>query len=109
MAKPSSLIQYASRTERDEAASAGQVGALPACLVVLVQGENDSIVNNQQARNWLEKYVENFEVYEVSGAGHYIQDMQYPYLIHMLERVIRGSRGRLPTRIRHRTKETICK
>jgi len=55
-----------------------------------------------QTSEWLEARAPGFTAYEISGAGHYIQDLQYPYLAHLLQRILvaRAPDGDLPARIR---------
>jgi hypothetical protein len=102
MATPDSLVHYVQRTYLDETISSEAPVALPGEPIVLIQGSHDSIVDNVQTREWLEARAPGFTAYEVSGAGHYIHDLQYPYLVHLLRRtlVARLPDGDLPARIR---------
>lgn len=107
MARPESLIHYALRTHSDEAISASQGAPLPTLPITLVQGEHDAVVSNAQARHWLGRFAAQVDVYQVSGAGHYIQDLQFSYLKLILDRVIHAAPGAsspsaipLPERIR---------
>jgi pimeloyl-ACP methyl ester carboxylesterase len=102
MATPESLVHYVRRTYLDQALSAEPPAPLPGDRIVLIQGSHDSIVDNVHTREWLGDRAPGFTCYEVSGAGHYIQDLQYPYLVHLLHRVlVPGSEvGCLPTRVR---------
>ncbi len=99
MAEPVSLIYYVERTDADEVISTNFAAQVPAERITLVQGENDSVVHNLQARWWLQQRVGACPVYQVSGAGHYIQDLQYPYLIQLLDKLLLGAQGKLPCRI----------
>ena len=102
MATPESLVHYVQRTYLDEAISAEAPVALPGDRIVLIQGSHDSIVDNVQTREWLEERAPGFTCYEVSGAGHYIHDLQYQYLVHLLHRVLLtgATAGDLPARVR---------
>jgi pimeloyl-ACP methyl ester carboxylesterase len=102
MATPESLVHYVRRTYLDQALSAEPPAPLPGDRIVLIQGSHDSIVDNVHTREWLGDRAPGFTCYEVSGAGHYIQDLQYPYLVYLLHRVlVPGSEvGCLPTRVR---------
>jgi pimeloyl-ACP methyl ester carboxylesterase len=102
MAAPESLVHYVRRTYLDEAISAEPPVALPAERIVLIQGSHDSIVENAQTREWLEARAPGFTAYEVSGAGHYIHDLQYPYLAHLLHRTLVAGvpNSDVPARIR---------
>ena len=93
MATPASLVHYARRTYLDEAIS-GTVGEpLPGDRVVLIQGSHDTVVDNAETRRWLAARAPGFTCWEVSGAGHYVHDLQYPYLVHLLHRVLGGAAG----------------
>ena len=102
MATPESLVHYVRRTYLDQALSAEPPAPLPGDRIVLIHGSHDSIVDNVHTREWLGDRAPGFTCSEVSGAGHYIQDLQYPYLVHLLHRVlVPGSEvGCLPTRVR---------
>jgi pimeloyl-ACP methyl ester carboxylesterase len=102
MATPESLVHYVRRTYLDEALSAEPSAPLLGDRITLIQGSHDSIVDNVHTREWLGERAPGFKCYEVSGAGHYIQDLQYPYLVHLLhEALVRGSEADyLPTRVR---------
>lgn len=102
MATPESLLHYVRRTYLDEAISSEAPVALPGDRIVLIQGSHDSIVENVQTREWLEARAPGFAAYEVSGAGHYIQDLQYPYLAHLLQRTLVAAApdSDLPARVR---------
>jgi pimeloyl-ACP methyl ester carboxylesterase len=102
MAKPESLVHYVQRTYLDEAISAEAPLPLPGDRIVLIQGSHDAIVDNVQTRQWLEARAPGFTAYEVSGAGHYVHDLQYPYLVHLLHRTLVAGAPDidLPARIR---------
>jgi pimeloyl-ACP methyl ester carboxylesterase len=100
MATAESLVHYVRRTYLDEAISAEAPAPLPGERVVLIQGSHDSIVDNVQTREWLAERAPGFRCYEVSGAGHYVNDLQYPYLVHLLDRVLGAGAGDLPARVR---------
>jgi len=102
MATPDSLVHYVRRTFLDEAISGEAPAPLPGHRVVLIQGSHDSIVDNVQTREWLGERAPGFTCYEVSGAGHYVHDLQYPYLAHLLRRVLGtgAAADDLPARIR---------
>jgi len=102
MATPESLVHYVRRTYLDQALSAEAPAPLPGDRITLIQGSHDSIVDNVHTREWLGERAPGFTCYEVSGAGHYIQDLQYPYLVHLLDRVLvpGPEAGYLPTRVR---------
>jgi pimeloyl-ACP methyl ester carboxylesterase len=103
MATADSLVHYAARTHSDEAISAGQAGYLPACPITLVQGEQDAVVSNAQARDWLRQFAPQARVVTVSGAGHYIQDLQFAHLLFILDRVLapgqHGEASAVPARL----------
>lgn len=105
MATPESLAHYVGRTYLDEAISSEAPVALPGDRIVLIQGSHDSIVENVQTREWLEARAPGFTAYEVSGAGHYIHDLQYPYLAHLLQRILVAPApdSDLPARVRELT------
>ena len=103
MATAESLGHYVRRTYLDEAISGEPPAPLPGDRVVLIQGSHDSIVDNVQTREWLGERAPGFACYEVSGAGHYVHDLQYPYLSYLLDRVLGtgpGTADELPARIR---------
>lgn len=109
MATSQSLVHFVDRTYLDEALSSEIQAPLPGNRIALIQGSNDSIVNNLQAREWLEDHAPGFTSYEISGAGHYIHDLQYPYLIYLLNLILMNKAygADLPARIRETTKESL--
>lgn len=100
MATADSLVHYVQRTYLDEASAAKMPSGLPGERVTLIQGSDDAIVDNLQAREWLADHAEGFACYEVSGAGHYIHDLQCRYLLHLLDRVLGNAHeAPLPARV----------
>lgn len=101
MAEADSLAHYVARTRLDEALSADATGSLPGERITLICGSHDSVVANSHTVEWLTRRAPGFAHLEVSGAGHYIQDLQYGYLMHVLDRVLseRPAPRPLPARI----------
>jgi len=105
MASSDSLVHYVARTYIDEALTADMQAGLPGQRITLIQGSHDSVVSNLHTNEWLEQHAPGYAGYEVSGAGHYIQDLQYPYLVHLLRRILvdRSGDRDLPARVRKLT------
>lgn len=82
MANGQFLLNYARRTAADEAypidAALAHLAArgLP---VLLVTGDQDHVVSNDAICAVLRKFVGKAVHANVSGAGHYVHDLQYPY------------------------------
>jgi pimeloyl-ACP methyl ester carboxylesterase len=88
MAQPDFLINYAARTALDEDLTHALPRFLSGVTVHLVQGDYDAVVSNEQTRNWLKSLDVTLTCHTVSGAGHYIQDLQYPYLRFLLDQIL---------------------
>ena len=94
MSTPFFLLNYAKRTAADEAYPTKETvhslaqSDLPALLIT---GSHDSMVSNRETCAVLESAGLNGIHVEVSGAGHYIQDLQYPYLSWLLKSFIEQS------------------
>jgi pimeloyl-ACP methyl ester carboxylesterase len=78
------LLNYARRTAADEAyampsalAELGRAGT----PILLITGENDTVVSNEQTRAALTRHAGRISQVTIRGAGHYAQDLQYPYLL----------------------------
>lgn len=101
MANADSLLHYIARTRLDESVSAQVPSDLPGDRITLVCGSHDTVVDNVHTVEWLEAHAPGFTHLRMSGAGHYIQDLQYRYLLHVLDRVLlaRGGREPLPVRL----------
>jgi pimeloyl-ACP methyl ester carboxylesterase len=94
MSTPSFLLNYAKRTAADEAyAIAETVRSLAQSNMpaLLITGSHDSMVSNRETCAVLECAGLNGIHAEVSGAGHYIQDLQYPYFSWLLKSFIERS------------------
>jgi pimeloyl-ACP methyl ester carboxylesterase len=82
------LLNYAHRTAADEAYPMSKtLGALATTdiPVFLITGSHDTMVSNQATCAALCKSGVRHIHAEVSGAGHYIQDLQYPYFLWLLK------------------------
>lgn len=100
MSSVEQLCLYAARTASDEAISS-QALHLPAALEVhLICGDCDAVVSNAHTQAYLRTVVPTLQVHTVSGAGHYVHDLQYPYFRWLIDRIIGGQTGgRCPLRI----------
>jgi pimeloyl-ACP methyl ester carboxylesterase len=87
MSAPPLLINYARRTAADEAyPMANTLRRLGATgiPVLLISGSHDSMVSNQATCTALANGGVAATHATVAGAGHYIQDLQYPYFLWLL-------------------------
>lgn len=84
MSVPSFLANYGRRTAADEAypmTEALERLAQSSVPVLLATGSHDSMVNNQATLTALRSCGVPVIHAEISGAGHYVQDLQYPYFL----------------------------
>ncbi|MBZ5521884.1 MAG: alpha/beta hydrolase [Acidobacteriia bacterium] len=87
MSTPPLLINYARRTAADEAYPMADTlrrlgtAGIP---VLLISGSHDSMVSNQATCTALANGGVAVTHAQVAGAGHYIQDLQYPYFLWLL-------------------------
>lgn len=94
MSTPPFLLNYAKRTAADEAYPIGEsVRSLAKSNIpaLLITGSHDSMVSNRETCALLESAGLNGIHAEISGAGHYIQDLQYPYFSWLLKSFIEQS------------------
>ncbi len=74
-----SLVNYATRIQNDKTyQEVGKLSRLGARLL-LITGDSDKVVNNDLTRSALRRYGGAVTAARVSGAGHYIHDLQYRY------------------------------
>lgn len=95
MSAPPFLVNYARRTAADEAypmADALHKLAATSIPVLLITGSHDSMVSNQSTCAALRNGGVPMVHAEVSGAGHYIQDLQYPYFLWLLQNFTSGEK-----------------
>jgi pimeloyl-ACP methyl ester carboxylesterase len=88
MSTPPFLLNYARRTAADEAyPMSTTLGSLATTgiPVFLITGSHDTMVSNQATCAALCNAGVRVIRAEVSGAGHYIQDLQYPYFLWLLK------------------------
>jgi pimeloyl-ACP methyl ester carboxylesterase len=76
-----SLLHYARRCLSDLAHDQERTLGLIRQPVMLITGEADDIVNNSLTLATLRRTLNEFVHVSLSGAGHYIHDLQYPYLL----------------------------
>lgn len=85
-----SLVNYANRGESDARFPLDRaLGEVVAPLLVITGGDDD-VVSNDLTANVLADLAHPAMQLQVSAAGHYINDLQYCYLIAMLEAWSRG-------------------
>ncbi|EPP1032846.1 alpha/beta fold hydrolase [Cronobacter turicensis] len=96
-----SLLNYARRTAKDEAFARGRDYRHLPMPVYLIQGVDDPVVSNSQARRWLSEQLTAFETFQITGAGHVPQDLQFPWLMALLNHARQGQRSSLPRRVIH--------
>ncbi|HEX7288651.1 MAG TPA: alpha/beta hydrolase [Candidatus Angelobacter sp.] len=92
MSTPPFLLNYAHRTAADEAYSMSttlRALAASGIPVLLITGSHDTMVSNQATCAALCNAGVRPIHAEVSGAGHYIQDLQYPYFLWLLKGFLR--------------------
>ncbi|MBP2314303.1 alpha/beta fold hydrolase [Azospirillum soli] len=83
MASGEALLNYAARTARDEGYPLREALEALAHPVLVVTGDSDSIISNELTRE-AAAYARNARAVEVTGAGHYIQNLQYRYMVHAM-------------------------
>ena len=111
MQTPDRLINYSLRTAADEAFPiAGALGSLASAgiPVLLITGEHDNVISNSLALDALRASCGRVTHACVSGAGHYVHDLQYRYFRWLLESFLAtGSNfracARVQTDLRHAT------
>ncbi len=97
MSSPQFFINYARRTTLDEAYPIDQSLASLAetrLPILLITGDYDEIVSNQCTLAALTTWVGTFVHAEIIGAGHFAQDLQYPYFLWTLVNFVRT--GQVP-------------
>jgi pimeloyl-ACP methyl ester carboxylesterase len=99
MRSAAELKNYAQRTALDEQFADGRDFSRLGMPVWLLQGAQDEVVNNAQARTWLQQHVGQVTAFSLNGAGHTPQDLQYPYFAWFLRHARAGGTSRLPYRI----------
>lgn len=113
MSAPPLLINYARRTAADEAypmAESLRKLAASGLPVLLISGSHDSMVSNKATCTALNNGGVPFTHAQVSGAGHYIQDLQYPYFLWLLRSFTGGddlSSAALRVEIQHSNKSDL--
>ncbi|ELY3985369.1 alpha/beta hydrolase [Cronobacter muytjensii] len=95
------LLNYARRTAKDEAFARGRDYHHLPMPVYLIQGADDPVVSNTQARRWLRERLTTFDTFQITGAGHVPQDLQFPWLMALLNHARQGQRSSLPRRVIH--------
>ncbi|EOC1309330.1 alpha/beta hydrolase [Cronobacter dublinensis] len=95
------LLNYARRTAKDEAFAHGRDYHHLPMPVYLIQGADDPVVSNAQAQRWLRERLTAFDTYQITGAGHVPQDLQFPWLMALLNHARQGQRSPLPRRVIH--------
>lgn len=83
---------YVYRMTRDNVYDARAAVAEIRCPILLVTGTHDAAVNTQAARDVLMQSGRDVVSVTVSGAGHHIHLLQYPYLSYALRRFLTGGR-----------------
>lgn len=58
--------------------------------ILLVTGDHDNIINTSFAADVLSRFARNAAHAAISGAGHYVHDLQYRYLLPLLNDFIDG-------------------
>ncbi|MEI7375999.1 alpha/beta hydrolase [Dickeya chrysanthemi] len=103
MRTASDLLNYAHRTQLDERFAADTVYQGMSAPVYLIQGEADPVVSNEDTRWWLQQHVRRFTAFSIQGASHVPQDLQFRYLIwllnHIRQTAEQGGNAPLPYRI----------
>jgi len=88
MSAPPFLLNYAKRTAADEAypmANTLQKLAATGIPVLLITGNDDTMVSNPATCTALRNAGMAFIHAAISGTGHYAQDLQYPYFLWLLK------------------------
>lgn len=88
MSAPPFLLNYAKRTAADEAypmAHTLQKLAATSIPVLLITGNDDTMVSNPATCTALRNARISFLHASISGTGHYAQDLQYPYFLWLLK------------------------
>jgi pimeloyl-ACP methyl ester carboxylesterase len=91
---PDELVHYARRMVSDAAFQVGSKLAGVASPVLVITGTHDHIVNDTYTRKTLSRVPSISGFATVTGAGHYIQDLQYSYFRWLLESFV--PEGALP-------------
>jgi pimeloyl-ACP methyl ester carboxylesterase len=86
MSDGASLLNYARRGVSDKVFQLERAIRELRIPVLWVTGASDEIVNNRLTMAAFETWQLPTTHMEVSGAGHYIQDLQYPYFMLAIER-----------------------
>lgn len=94
------LCNYAARTSADEALSRAPA-TLPADADVhLICGDSDAVVSNAHTEAYLRRCTRALGLHVVTGAGHYVHDLQYPYFRWIIDRIFNGAgHGHPPLRV----------
>jgi len=84
-----SLANYGSRVIADVSTLRLERLAEVEAKILLITGDFDGVVNNDTTRSALRRCRAGFTEARISGAGHYIHDLQYPYFRLLLDRHFR--------------------
>jgi pimeloyl-ACP methyl ester carboxylesterase len=94
IADPESLLNTAHRVASDQSYPMDAALANLRVRTMIVQGSDDSVVSNQLARAAVDTMCRNAVVTVVlSGSGHYIQHLQYPYFRWLLHEFLDARRA----------------
>ena len=101
MSRPEYLVNYARRTSLDEAFPVMQDLKALGARVLVITGTHDHVVSNAQVLAALNECPSEVLHASIGGAGHYVQDLQYPYFRWLLEHFVRRDEPRaVPRRVR---------
>lgn len=85
MSRPEFLINYGSRTTSDESYPLHEVLSKINVPLFLITGDHDNVVSNAFTCAALSTWANAVIHASISGAGHYVQDLQYPYFCWLLK------------------------
>ncbi len=104
VATAESLIRYAQRGASDLAFAIDDALSRITAPVLLVTGSDDEVVNGELTVAALGRTGRRYTHVEIDGAGHYVNDLQYPYLLCALEGWLGGDTA-IPRMVRVRVVE----
>ncbi|WP_315833529.1 alpha/beta hydrolase [Bradyrhizobium prioriisuperbiae] len=85
------LRNYAARDLSDSEYQIHEALKRVAAPILLITGDHDNIVNSEYVSSVLDVWGNDVTLAEISGAGHYAQDLQYAHLTSLIDRFLNGT------------------
>jgi pimeloyl-ACP methyl ester carboxylesterase len=89
-ASADALLNYARRMAADREHATAEALSRVASPILAIGGTHDHIVDNAHTLSVLRAHARRVDAAEVSGAGHYTHDLQYPYFRMLLDDAMAG-------------------